>query len=417
MAAELNIHTRPARKTARKFSLNTENELKARIRQISIILKKAVEERSSEDQAILKGSQDIVNEIERRARLRDHAKRKLQEVEDPPGELLSKTMQLVDAIKQAKHLVVYTGAGISTAASIPDYRGPNGVWTLLQKRKSLEGTKSLVDAEPTLTHMAITKLHHKGYVRHVVSQNCDGLHMRSGLPRQALSEVHGNMYIEVCTECDPEREYVRLFDVTEKTSFRRHMTDRCCKECGSPLRDTIVHFGEKGNLDQPLNWQAAADSADKADVILCLGSSLKILRRYPCLWGMNKVQRKRPKLYIINLQWTPKDDVAAVKINGKCDDVMRIVMETLSLDVSQYHKDSDPIFQLTTPVSKDELCTINTKHLQLFDVKCCDEDVKPVLNENGEVIERKETNFRTIPGWFGKGCAKRTAKGKRLKTT
>lgn len=89
---------------------------------------------------------------------------------------------------------------------------------------------------------------------------------------------------QVCTSCSPAREFVRLFDVTERTSLHRHGTGRLCSHCGSELRDTIVHFGERGTLEQPLNWKGAAEAANEADVILCLGSSLKAGFVFPLYW-------------------------------------------------------------------------------------------------------------------------------------
>ncbi|XP_031555893.1 NAD-dependent protein deacetylase sirtuin-7-like [Actinia tenebrosa] len=410
-----------------QFLANVENKDNCRL--VKRILKKDPSDRSDKDRSILKELEGLVAEVEDRARKQANAKRKAEEILDPEELLEEKISCLVEAIRQAKALVVYTGAGISTAARIPDYRGPNGIWTRLSKGEKL-GSYNLCDAEPTVAHMSLTKLHNEGFVKHIVSQNCDGLHIRSGLPKDALSEVHGNMFSEVCTECEDERLYYRLFDVTERTSLRRHQTGRNCYECDSPLRDTIVHFGEKGSLEHPLNWQEALDAAKKSDCILCLGSSLKVLKRYHALWGMNRVKHKRPKLFIVNLQWTPKDECATLKINARCDDVMRMVMNKLGLEIPEYKRSCDPLFTLATPLQPQELNTHSTKSLTpLMDPLNMDPLHTPLskesqnANEEGNLkIESNNSNDHegdaktSCPGWYGKGFGKVKKSAKRRKT-
>ncbi|XP_028675106.2 NAD-dependent protein deacetylase sirtuin-7 [Erpetoichthys calabaricus] len=394
-AGRLGVLSREERKALEKAKILRQEKERDTFRRVSKILRKSEADRTKDEQEMLQQCEDTVQEMKLRKSKRDVLKRKQEEVLDDPDELKRKVKLLSAAVREAKHMVIYTGAGISTAASIPDYRGPNGVWTLLQKGRIVSAT-DLSEAEPTLTHMCIAKLYEEKLVNHVVSQNCDGLHLRSGLPRHALSELHGNMYIEVCTICSSLREYIRLFDVTERTALHRHGTGRLCHKCKGELRDTIVHFGERGTLEQPLNWKGAEAAAQKADVILCLGSSLKVLKKYACLWCMSRPPNKRPKLYIVNLQWTPKDDLAALKIHGKCDDVLKLLMEELNLELPVYDKAKDPIFGMSTSLRTEEAESHSRKLI-------APPKVSEVLNQDQE---SSEGSTSVLGGWFGRGCSK-----------
>ncbi|CAG7820425.1 unnamed protein product [Allacma fusca] len=335
----------------------------AMIKSLVVLLKKPQDSLSKDEKEKIRQNPKLAREAKLRLQKRLTAIDRLREFEDPEDELNEKCLQLANMISNARYVVVYTGAGISTSACIPDYRGPNGIWTLLQKGQSLDSQNQVVltTADPTPTHMSIYELYKQGIVKHIVSQNCDGLHLRSGIPKKALSEVHGNMYVEVCTKCN--REYVRSFDVTQNTRRREHRTGRNCYHCGLQLKDTVVHFGEKGSLRWPLNWAGAQYHANRADFILCIGSSLKVLRRYPILWSMDKPANKRPALCIVNLQWTPKDQFAQLKIHGKCDEVMTKVMEKLEIQIPNYQRHKDAIFKLATSLHASELQSKSTAEL------------------------------------------------------
>ena len=353
--------------------LNVANVSLFRIKILCRILKKPDSERSRHEIEMIQQSKasGLNDEAESRIKRSMTLKERSLEIHDDPEVVSQKSLQLAQIISSCSHLVVYTGAGISTSASIPDYRGPSGIWTIKKKTgrhmNSSTDMFSQIDlssAQPTTTHMAISQLVQSGMVKHVVSQNCDGLHIRSGLCPDKLSEIHGNMTLEVCADCD--KQFFRDFDVTEKTSRHKHLTGRKCTSCNGELVDTIVHFGEKrAKLKSPQNWLLAAESVKKADVILCLGTSLQVLKSYKCLWP------KSPQLIIVNLMWTPKDKSATLKINGRCDDVLQIIMGHLKRPILDYKESRDPLKKMLIPLEPHE--HQSTKRKKIFNQLCVEE--------------------------------------------
>jgi len=125
----------------------------------------------------------------------------ITEYHDSPDEFASKIKQLALWFKESRHTVAFTGAGISTSAGIPDYRGPQGVWTLRAQGKAPVYGVDCQVAIPTFCHMSLVELQRHGLLHFLISQNVDGLHRRSGFPPTSLSELHGNSNVERCRKC------------------------------------------------------------------------------------------------------------------------------------------------------------------------------------------------------------------------
>ena len=139
--------------------------------QVKKALDKPVEQRSKDDQDLIANCKDLVDHADLCRKNRLLAAKHQEIVVDDADTLAAKCAELADAIRKANCCVVYTGAGISTSASIPDYRGPNGLWTMLERGVKVDLPDfSLV--EPTYSHMVLSTLMDMGLVKHIVSQNC-----------------------------------------------------------------------------------------------------------------------------------------------------------------------------------------------------------------------------------------------------
>ncbi|NWY69496.1 SIR6 deacetylase, partial [Erithacus rubecula] len=231
----------------------------------------------------------------------DKGKCGLPEIFDPPEELERKVQELAELIRSSSNVVFHTGAGISTASGIPDFRGPNGVWTMEEKGLSPKFDTTFENARPSKTHMALLGLQRVGILKFLVSQNVDGLHVRSGFPRDKLAELHGNMFVEECVKCG--KQYVRDAVVG---SMGLKPTGRLCsvtkarglRACRGKLRDTILDW-EDSLPDRDLTL--ADEACRKADLSVTLGTSLQIKPS----GNLPLITKKRGgKLVIVNLQAT-----------------------------------------------------------------------------------------------------------------
>lgn len=255
----------------------------------------------------------------------------LVEIEEPQELLEKKAFELAQWIKNSKHCIFFTGAGVSTSAGIPDFRGPEGVWTLQAQGRSRTGkTTSSLQAVPTPSHMSIVKLQEAGICKYLVSQNTDGLHRKSGIEADMMSELHGNTNLEICSKCG--KEYFRDFRTRTNPHVHEHETGRKCSVsgCGGNLKDTIINFGE--NLPEKA-LTLGFDHAEMADLCIVLGSSLTVT---PAADIPKRVAKHGKKLVICNLQRTPLDSVCAMRVHAKTDRLMKLVFKNLGLEIPPF---------------------------------------------------------------------------------
>lgn len=278
----------------------------------------------------------------------------LPELKETTRALSSKIKRLTQMIQEAKGaVVILTGAGISTNAGIPDFRGPNGIWTKEQKESMVDkknkrprieeksstpatGDNEPIDfskACPSLTHRIVTFMCLKGIVRFCVTQNVDGLHRRSGLSRSFHSVLHGCVFTEKCEKCNAE--HFRDYEVGGM-SFQK--TGRKCEVCGGDLRDTLLDWEDplpEGDHDR------AMSQCEEADLTICLGTSLRIE-------PAGSLPTLSNKFVVVNKQETPYDKKAALVIHSDVDYVLEEVLARLDLKDWETDYTPPPVSLLST---------------------------------------------------------------------
>jgi NAD-dependent deacetylase len=246
---------------------------------------------------------------------------------------------LADYLRTSKNALIFSGAGISTGSGIPDFRGPQGVWTRRQPvyyqdfmtseaarmehwDYKLEGRDAFRDARPNAIHHAIVRLERAGKLRCVITQNIDGLHGLAGTSAKRLVELHGTNALVECQSChgrgDPEPHF---------ESFRLNRTPPLC-QCGGFLKPATISFGQ--NLAQK-ELERAGEAAMEADLVVALGSTLSV---YPAASFPLLAAKQGVPYIVINRGETDHDHERCVtlRLEGAVDIIFpRAVDAALSL--------------------------------------------------------------------------------------
>jgi NAD-dependent deacetylase len=221
-------------------------------------------------------------------------------------------------VAEAKRVVVLTGAGISTDSGIPDFRGPQGVWTKNPKAEKLSDIRyymadpevrrlawqSRLDhtawsAKPNAGHLALVALEKRGKLHSLITQNIDELHQMAGNEREKILEVHGTMRKVVCMGCGMTAPMQKALD-----RVRAGEEDPPCRDCGGILKSATISFGQ---ALVPEVIDGAMRAAREADLFLSIGTSLQV---YPIAGVVPLAREAGAKIVILNAEPTPFDDIA-----------------------------------------------------------------------------------------------------------
>jgi NAD-dependent SIR2 family protein deacetylase len=203
---------------------------------------------------------------------------------------------------ESTYLVVFTGAGVSTESGLPDFRGPDGVWT--RKEKGLpppSAQRPWSEADPNLGHYAIRGLQDIGKLKFLISQNVDNLHLKSGIRPELLAELHGNLTKLRCQRCG---------ETVDKD------TGASSCSCGGGLVSSVVDFGQ--SLPEK-DLRESFYHSQRCDLMVAAGSSLAVT---PAAHMPMEALRAGAKLVIINQGETPLDQYAHLRFHEGIGEVL-----------------------------------------------------------------------------------------------
>src|SRR5437867_2988293 len=223
-------------------------------------------------------------------------------------------------VDESGRIVALTGAGISTESGIPDFRGPQGVWTEDPKAESLSNIHEYMSnaevrklswnsrldhpawrARPNAGHRALVEIERRGKLHALITQNIDGLHQQAGNSSEKVIEVHGTLHEAMCMHCDWRGRLQAVLD-----RVRAGEDDPPCERCGGILKSATISFG------QPLVPKVidrAMRAAKQSDLLLAIGSSLQV---YPAAGIVPLAKESGARLVIVNAEPTPFDELADI---------------------------------------------------------------------------------------------------------
>jgi NAD-dependent deacetylase len=245
-------------------------------------------------------------------------------------------------VARARRVVALTGAGISTDSGIPDFRGPQGVWTkdpTAERLSTLEhylsdpalrrrAWRTRVDsptwsARPNAGHLALAALERRGVLDTLVTQNIDGLHQLAGNSPARVVEIHGTMRQVVCMACGERGPAGPTLD-----RIRSGEEDPACLRCGGILKSATISFGQSL---VPADLRRAESAAAACDLLLAVGTSLAV---YPAAGLVPLAGRRGAAIVIVNAEPTPYDDVADAVVRGSISEVLPVIVGARRPDVS-----------------------------------------------------------------------------------